>query len=275
MRKAITLVVSLMMMATLAAPVRSLVAARNTIGAEFEAKTYTAADYVQDGLIAMWDGIENAGWGVHDESMRCLVDLCGNPDYDMYLNHSSVILGDSYVLIPTNYSVSSIFPISTKTTQSLSTETKTVECFVTSFTGRGSLSVTCLYELGVNNRVDFYYGAAYAIRTGTSSSSRACFQAMPYGTENGSYTFSYQDDISVCTAIYHNGRRIDNTNNRVIPSPGYGGGAMKIGSWNWKGAANAIPKGVKIHSLRVYGRVLSDAEVLHNYRIDKSRFNLP
>ena len=26
----------------------------------------TAKDYVQDGLIAMWDGVENAGWGVHD-----------------------------------------------------------------------------------------------------------------------------------------------------------------------------------------------------------------
>lgn len=24
---------------------------------------YTAKDYVQDGLVAMWDGIENAGWG--------------------------------------------------------------------------------------------------------------------------------------------------------------------------------------------------------------------
>lgn len=28
----------------------------------------TARSYVQDGLIAMWDGVENAGWGVHDSS---------------------------------------------------------------------------------------------------------------------------------------------------------------------------------------------------------------
>ena len=27
---------------------------------------YTAKDYAQNGLLAMWDGIENAGWGVHD-----------------------------------------------------------------------------------------------------------------------------------------------------------------------------------------------------------------
>ncbi len=30
------------------------------------AATYTSASYVQDGLIAQWDGIDNAGTGVHD-----------------------------------------------------------------------------------------------------------------------------------------------------------------------------------------------------------------
>ena len=29
-------------------------------------RTPTAKDYVQDGLLALWDGIENAGWGTHD-----------------------------------------------------------------------------------------------------------------------------------------------------------------------------------------------------------------
>ena len=37
--------------------------------------TPTARDYVQNGLVAMWDGIENAGWGQHSDSpiMRELV----------------------------------------------------------------------------------------------------------------------------------------------------------------------------------------------------------
>ena len=38
----------------------------------------TARDYVQDGLIAMWDGIENAGWGVHDPNATTWKDLTGN-----------------------------------------------------------------------------------------------------------------------------------------------------------------------------------------------------
>ena len=35
----------------------------------------TARSYVQDGLVAMWDGIENAGWGVHDNNATNWVDL--------------------------------------------------------------------------------------------------------------------------------------------------------------------------------------------------------
>ena len=38
---------------------------------------YTARDYVQDGLIAMWDGEWNAGDGLSDSQNRC-VDLSGN-----------------------------------------------------------------------------------------------------------------------------------------------------------------------------------------------------
>ena len=40
--------------------------------------TITAKSYVQDGLIAMWDGIENAGWGVHDMNATMWKDLTGN-----------------------------------------------------------------------------------------------------------------------------------------------------------------------------------------------------
>lgn len=41
---------------------------------------YTTKDYIQDGLVAMWDGIENVGLGRHDGSVASMVDLAGeNP----------------------------------------------------------------------------------------------------------------------------------------------------------------------------------------------------
>jgi hypothetical protein len=42
--------------------------------------TYSAKSYIQDGLIAMWDGIENVGYGVHDENATVWKDLVGNSD---------------------------------------------------------------------------------------------------------------------------------------------------------------------------------------------------
>ncbi len=41
----------------------------------------TAAHYVQDGLVACWDGIENAGAGVHADSLSQWVDLVGGRSF--------------------------------------------------------------------------------------------------------------------------------------------------------------------------------------------------
>ena len=47
------------------------------------AHAYTSASYVQDGLIAQWDGIDNTGVGVHDPGAKAWKDLVGN--YDLSL----------------------------------------------------------------------------------------------------------------------------------------------------------------------------------------------
>ena len=52
---------------------------------------YTARDYVQDGLVAMWDGIENAGWGTHDDAATVWKDLTGNG------NDATIVKSESYL----------------------------------------------------------------------------------------------------------------------------------------------------------------------------------
>ena len=44
------------------------------------ATTYTSASYVQDGLIAQWDGIDNSGTGTHDPNATVWKDLAGHND---------------------------------------------------------------------------------------------------------------------------------------------------------------------------------------------------
>lgn len=41
---------------------------------------YTTANYVRDGLIAAWDGLENVGYGVHDKDTTIWKDLIGERD---------------------------------------------------------------------------------------------------------------------------------------------------------------------------------------------------
>ena len=37
----------------------------------------STSDYVQDGLVAQWDGVENAGVGLHEDSPSAWVDIVG------------------------------------------------------------------------------------------------------------------------------------------------------------------------------------------------------
>ena len=37
----------------------------------------TAKSYIQNGLVAHWDGIENAGYGLHDDTTNVWTDLKG------------------------------------------------------------------------------------------------------------------------------------------------------------------------------------------------------
>lgn len=53
----------------------------------------SARSYVKDGLVAMWDGIENAGWGLHDASATTWKDLIGTRDATLSGTYS---WGDKY-----------------------------------------------------------------------------------------------------------------------------------------------------------------------------------
>jgi hypothetical protein len=62
----------------MASPVKGILGASGVEYVEEEKRDYTASDYVQDGLVAMWDGIENSGYGEHSDTLKTWVDLTGN-----------------------------------------------------------------------------------------------------------------------------------------------------------------------------------------------------
>lgn len=93
---------------SLAKPVRGILGS----GEEFEDAPIidpTAADYVQNGLIANWDGLENIGYGEHSNNTSTWVDLAGNYDLVNNSGKSSGFWGDAWLENNTSNSSPSVF----------------------------------------------------------------------------------------------------------------------------------------------------------------------
>lgn len=67
----------LMAFAAFGSPVRSDEAAKGLSYIDEDVWNPTAADYIQDGLVNLWDAVENADWGVHTDYATSWTDLVG------------------------------------------------------------------------------------------------------------------------------------------------------------------------------------------------------
>ena len=66
-----------------------LFAAIAALGMAAPAATYTSASYVQDGLIAQWDAIDNEGTGTHNPNATVWKDLAGHNDLTIVAGRGS------------------------------------------------------------------------------------------------------------------------------------------------------------------------------------------
>lgn len=73
-------------------------AAAFAIGAAVAGTNYTSSSYVQRGLVAQWDGIDNAGTGVHDSTTSIWKDLKGGFDLTLMGKGAWSTLGNSLVV---------------------------------------------------------------------------------------------------------------------------------------------------------------------------------
>ena len=208
---------------------------------------YTARDYVQDGLIAMLDGIENAGWGTHDENATVWTDLSGNGnDVDVDLTQAS--WEDGFLKV-------------TGTTCTRDEE----------ITNIATLEVLFRESLGFsypNNKGPFFvlgerkgpcclwYGhvaGGASVNTRLSSNNAVSKRILA----SRSYTYSPW-------SYYVNGERMPLYYPPNTLADAVGCKATAVGG-----------KPIEIYHVRAYSRALTVDEIAHNYAIDKARFNLP
>lgn len=235
--------------------------------------TPTARDYVQNGLVAMWDGIENAGWGRHVDDETQMVELvtgtsiivnvrCGSvrttavPVYaieDTGL-HSYTLERDIGIGIP--LSVAKISGARTWTVQGVRTihaanvtQGSRGYMLMGPTTSKNSGAVFCYPR---NNAFILIYSGEWSLGNAYAST--------------GLNTFSYSSNQS--------------TNKRIVVSDGvvtegrYAANMMvpSDGAYYGFGTAGFVST---LHCLRIYNRDLSVDEVALNQSIDNERFNLP
>lgn len=227
----------------------------------------TAKDYVQDGLIVMFDGIENAGFGKHDAN-AFPIDLCGNAIFNHSLTSSSLLVGDDYLAVDENKIITYDAPI----LKSLITNDKSTwtgeSCSYFSNKNPGFDSyVMILGDFDSSNKEvsSHYFGFqlyAQALSNGENGIVRSLW---PYGSNENTW-----NSISFA---FEQGKLIRNAANGTFYGYRYAGyNNTNYGDYVFIGRKNGHVG--KYRNIRIYSRALTADEIAHNYEIDKARFNL-
>lgn len=226
----------------------------------------SAKDYVQNGLIAMWDGIENAGWGTHNASATTWKELVSNTNSQVL--DTAFTWGDNF--------------LSTQGGTRTSTALYPSDLFSDRTPGTAySIEIVYLdYVDGGAQRNLLSISNNTAIRISTYM--RKGFEQFDIRFNNNSY-YIYKENSSVVAGSHAVTMTCDGVDTRVYidgkyVAPVVGGG---IGTTTpATGAAYFAWNAPSVHSekycrMALHKRALTATEITHNYNIDKIRFNLP
>lgn len=228
------------------------------LGAKTEVKSLpTARDYVQDGLIAMWDGIENVGWGLHDEHSLDWYDLIGgrilqtseNTFDAIGLNFSGsggIVPSPDIRLFGSDATDGHLEVVLTKTGDSAA-----------------DIPIAGAWNSGLFVMSD-YSGRQKYLQFANNNYGRVPVDSVK---DVHSMSCAY-NGTSYPPHMYANAIEVfkDGSANGWSNS-----GVLRVGSGATK---SYYPFHGSIHSIRVYSRELTPAEVAANYAIDQRRFSL-
>lgn len=223
-----------------------MLAARGIFLAARRNRKPTAKSYVQDGLVAMWDGIENAGFGVHDANATTWKDLVGT-------NHITL----------TNGSWTDVSLVCNGTTTGALAHSESVR--------KGSIEIVCAFgktgvaQLVFNAEYDSYNGGFSLRANGTVNFSinGKCFQAS-HPTDKTYYACIYDGD-RYGKILYEDAlskTSLGTGANFAVP----GCGISRRWQYMFYG---------EICRIGLYSRAVTAEEIAANYAVDKERFNLP
>ena len=223
------------------------------------ADTLSATSYAQDGLVGQWDGIENAGVGLHDATTNYWTDLTGQSGDFALITSVASFTADGLKKNTQGF-------MATNVTPTARTDVRAIEVVVSGAPASGwvnallitrNQTVTFNNDRSGGNRDYFFDADKYGWRT-------------PQKPTQETITVFYEDS-SKATSFYQNGAKptgSKTTNN--WGSPTYQ--TMHIGGRTGYTGGDYQTYGYTIHAIRLYDRKLTQEEIRRHAMIDQIRF---
>lgn len=216
----------------------------------------SAKSYVQDGLVAMWDGIENAGWGTHDSNAPInLID-----GVRLRTSGTTSVSDNAFNTEASSWYIADVSGFK----DALNNKSFTFE----SVLSNERISNNGIFSIG-NRGLWIYANRTYNVGTVNAMTTSFSIGIFPTYQTDGVYSVNVTGNSSSLKAIVGGNEY----------SGGYGTLASISTDTCYIGGLNSITdlsSGKKsFRCIRLYSRALTAAEIAANYAVDKARFNLP
>lgn len=228
----------------------------------------SAADYVQEGLVFLLDGIENSGWDEHDDEAATWKDLIGNHDAVL----STAAINNGRFLWKDN----GLWHIGPNSDVIMSCSLVDLIGSSTSF----SISYTVSFE-EVNTTLPRFSPIGNSMGAfGFYNTRNNFFVSMPWATGYGQIDVQLQDNTIEAT-ITCDGTHVNGYVNGVLFSSAMCGNyssflSRKLYMFYVPGFNPTVDNSWKciIHRVLIYDRSINGEEEYRNYLVDRKRFGL-
>jgi len=221
-------------------------------------------NYVTNGLVGLWDGIENAGAGLYDTNSTRWVDLSGHGG-DFIVNGAVASFdGTGLKKKATGVCATNLIAY---------TGVRTIEGVVSGTPASGWVNAICLNQ----NQTLTYANSDSNERRYFFDYAKSTWRLAGLAAEVPmSVTYTTVNNVVQGQDFYLDG--VLQTDGRISNSGMYWSGASPAGTSiggriGFPNGGDANTSGYTVHALRLYNRVLSAGEVAYNRAVDRRRFH--
>ena len=231
----------------------------------YELSAFCAQDYVRHGLVAQWDGVDNAGPGAHAAGATAWVDLCGN---STPFAGENLTFGDKYARLGNRLTseCSAISP-------SYAPVTMEAYGYAETFVNPDGLASVYIFSSGFGmsffwQRQATWLGISYVNNpTGKKGQSDGGGNGDLFSVPSHSALQANTWSLSQANS----GRKVY-VHGELGDFSGFKGYWFNDVAFNRNLVAGDANSPTRIYSYRVYGRQLMDGEIAYNAAIDRIRF---